>query len=247
MQDRTLLRIGSVMAIAGALLAVASLILHPRVGELNYGKFGYEEEFLQNIADHQEWVTVHLAVLFAALFMAGALFAIQRSITTEPAAAWAQLGFLSALLGTGIIVANIAVDGLALKVVADAWADAPSDERITFFRIGNSMVEIALALFSVWLIVFWGLTFMLYGLAVAVSTAYPKWLGWIAATAGSAGLVIGLFHSFDGPSILVSNVLFSIVAVVLIVWMVLMAAVMWRKTAAAGLETAVESPRPMLA
>ena len=227
MRDGTMLRIGAVSALLGAILGAASLILHPRVGELNYGKFGYEEEFLQNIADHQEWVTVHLAVLFAAMLFMGTLVALQRSITAEPAASWAELGFLSALLGTGIITANIALDGLALKVVADAWADAPADERLTFFRIGNSMVEIALALFSIWLIVFWGITFMLYGLAVSLSRVYPKWLGWIALAAGSGGLVIGLFHSFDGPSILVSNVLFSIVAVTLILWMLAMGGYMW--------------------
>ena len=234
MRDGTMLRIGAVSAFLGAVLGVASLILHPRVGELNYGKFGYEEEFLQNIADHQEWVTVHLAVLLAALLFMAALVALQRSITIEPAASWAELGFLSGLLGTGIIVANIALDGLALKVVADAWADSPPDEKLTFFRIGNSMVEIALALFSIWVIVFWGITFMLYGLAVSFSRVYPKWLGWIALAAGSGGLVIGLFHAFDGPSVLVSNVLFSIVAVVLILWMLAMGGLMWKSSASAG-------------
>ena len=100
----------------GAILAVIMLILHPRVAELDYGDFGYSEAFLQNIADSPEWVGVHIGILLTALLLTGALLGLSRSITQEPGTSWAQLGYLSALLGTGIIVANMAVDGLALKV-----------------------------------------------------------------------------------------------------------------------------------
>ena len=215
----------------GAILAVIMLILHPRVAELDYGDFGYSEAFLQNIADSPEWVGVHIGILLTALLLTGALLGLSRSITQEPGTSWAQLGYLSALLGTGIIVANMAVDGLALKVVADAWEVAPPEERITFFRIGNSMVEIALALFSIWIIVFWGVTFILYGIAISLSNAYPKWLGWIALAAGIGGLVVGLIQSLNGPTALVSNVLFGTVSVVLTLWLFVMGALMWRLSA----------------
>lgn len=231
MPDRTIVRIGSVLAIVGAILGIIVLILHARVGELEYGDFGYSEASLQNIADSPEWVGVHLGILCAALLLTGALLGLYRSITTEPGKSWAQLGFTAALLGGGLIAANMAVDGLALKVVADAWDSGPPEERYTFFRIGNSMAEIALALFSIWIIVFWGLTFVLYGLAVSLSDVYPKWLGWGASVVGTVGIVIGVVQAFNGPSTLVSNVLFGVVAVLLTVWLLVIGGLMWRNSA----------------
>lgn len=83
--DRTLLRIGSAFAVVGSVIAIVAIILHPKIGELDYGDFGYEESFLQTIADSPEWEIVHILVLFSALLFTGALLAVRRSSGANPA------------------------------------------------------------------------------------------------------------------------------------------------------------------
>jgi hypothetical protein len=43
-----------------------------------------------------------------------------------------------------------------------------------------------------------GLTLILYGLAIAVGTVYPRWLGWVAAGSGAAWIVHGLMVPYIG-------------------------------------------------
>ena len=78
--------------------------------------------------------------------------------------------------------------------------------------------------------VLFGATFILYGLAVAMSDNFPKWLGWAAAVLGLISLVIGFYQSYDGLSVKVTNYAFASVATLLTVWVLVMAVLMGRKT-----------------
>jgi hypothetical protein len=72
-----------------------------------------------------------------------------------------------------------------------------------------------------------GLTFVLYGLAMALGTAYPRWLGWVAAGSGVAwivhGLIVPYVGLFDSPPRGVALILMT-------VWAFGTAYAMWRKS-----------------
>ena len=97
MPDRTLLRIGSVSAVLGAILLMVANAIHPR------GDLEDAAATLKEIADSDIWVTDHLGIAVGALLVLGGLVAIYRSITTEPGAVWARLGFAGALVSTGLL------------------------------------------------------------------------------------------------------------------------------------------------
>ena len=71
--------------------------------------------------------------------------------------------------------------GLASKTTRDAWASATNAEQDVAIRVAEAMEEIDVGVFSLWIILFFGATFIVYGLAVAMSDHFPKWLGWAAA------------------------------------------------------------------
>src|SRR5207247_8526888 len=118
--------------------------------------------------------------IVALLRVTGGLVAVYRSITSGPGAAWARLGFAAALVSAGLGFVTVAVEGIAIKQVAMAWASAPKGEKAVAFRVADALVQIQWALAGVWILTFFGVTFILYGVAVLLSDVYPKWLGWVA-------------------------------------------------------------------
>ena len=49
---------------------------------------------------------------------------------------------------------------------------------------------------------------------------------------GIAAAVLGLVQTYEGPSDLVTKILFPIVSILLTVWVLVMGILMWRKTTA---------------
>jgi len=229
MPERTLLRIGAVSAILGAILLVVANILHPRTSDIDD-----TEAMLQLIADSSIWVTDHLGLAIAFLLVLGGLVAVYRSITAEPGAALARLGFAGALLSSGIAMVVIGIDGFGLKEVAEAWAEAPAEEKATAFRVAEALEQISFGIFSLFIFVFFGVTFLLYGLAVALSDVYPKGLGWAAVVLGIGAAVLGLVQAYQGPSNVVTNILFPIFSITITLWVLVMGVLMWRKASAAA-------------
>ena len=226
MPDRTLLRIGSVSAIVGAVLHIVFNVLHPPSGA-----FDDTRAHLQVIADSGIYQAVHIGILVGALLLLGGLAALYRSIAAEPGAALARLGFAGALVGTATISLDIATDGIALKVVADAWA---SSQDPALFQAAYVLEQVVIGIFSMWIFVLLGVSFSLYGLAVALSDVYPKWLGWAALVFAIGAGLIGLAEAFSGHSPVLTNILFPIASILLTVWMLVMGVLMWRRAGAAA-------------
>lgn len=225
--QRTLIRIGALATIAGAVIFMIANIIHPRSPniELNQAQ-------IETVAGSDIWLTDHLLLFLGGYLLLGGLVAIQRSITSGAGAAWAQLGYVSAVVSTSVLAVLMALDGITSKVVHNAWAVASGEERATALRLAEMMEEIDIGLFSLYIIVFFGITLILYGLAVAMSDTYPKWLGWVAVVLAVASLVVGAVQAYSGLSVLVTNILFASFSSFLTLWMLVMGILTWRKTGA---------------
>ena len=84
---------------------------------------------------------------------------------------------------------------------------------------------------------FFGLTPLLYGIAVLTGDEYPSWLGYVAVLAGLVGVVTGTIVFYDGFSTLTDNVLFPISSLLFTAWIGIMGYTLWQKAsgpAAAG-------------
>ena len=226
MPERTLLRIGSVSAIVGAIFLIVFNVLHPRSEAVDDTR-----AHLQVIADSGIYQAVHIGILVGALLALGGLAALYRSIAAEPGAALARLGFAGALVGTATVALDIATDGIALKVVADAWA---SSQDPALFQDVGGLEQVVIGIFSIWVLVLFGVSYSLYGLAVALSDVYPKLLGWAALVVAIGAALIGLAEAFIGHSSVLTNILFPIASILLTLWVLVMGVLMWRRAGAAA-------------
>ncbi len=220
---RWMFRIGGYAAVAGAVVGLVGNLIHPETSGP-----GDPEATARVVADSQIWVPLHFALAVAFILMLLGLVAIHDSITGGLAGALARLGLASAVVGTAIGVIVVSLDGFAAKHLADAWSSAPADARagaLTSFRADDS---INFALLSPLNLVFAGFTFVLFGLAVAASDVYPRWLGWIVAAGGVGGAVSGLIQAYLGEPTPITDALGIASPTVITLWLLLMGVLLIR-------------------
>ena len=179
-------------------------------------------------AQSDSWIAVHLAQWFAALLIIGGLVALYYSITTKPEAdaGVARFGLAAAVLTAASFTILRAVDGVALKWAVDAWASAPAGGEVAAFSAAQALrwTEYALQSYSNILL---GLTLILFGLAIALGTLYPRWLGWLAAASGVAWIVHGLMVPYVD---LFDSIPRLVAIVIMALWAFIMAVLMWRNS-----------------
>ncbi|NKX53622.1 hypothetical protein [Arthrobacter mobilis] len=137
----------------------------------------------------------------------------------------ARLGLAAVVVTAAAITMLQAVDGVTLKWAVDTWAAAPADRQETVFAAAQALrwTEYSLQSYANVLL---GLTLVLYGLALALGTAYPRWTGWSAAASGTAWIVHGLMVPYLG---LFESIPRGVALVLLYLWAFIMAFRMWRR------------------
>jgi hypothetical protein len=185
-------RIGGWSAVAGSVLAGIGNLVHP-VTPMN-DPVGVARV----IADSDGWVPVHLAIVVGILLMLGGLVALYHSIRGGVAGALARLGLFAAVSGVTIGLVLVILDGVAAYQLAQEWAAAPPGDQALALGLVHVNETINFALASLFNLVFAGATFLLFGLAVALSDVYPRGLGWVVVVAGAASVGAGLVQAFTG-------------------------------------------------
>ena len=227
MPEKTLFQIGSRSAIIGGILALVVNLLHPRALP-----GAHPEAYLEEVAGYTIWVPDHLGIFFAIVLVVGGLLAISRSITAGAGAVWARLGRATAVVGVALVGVFAAIDGIAMKQIVDAWASAQAGEKEIAFRVAMAFFAVNAGVFSVVIMEYFGLNFVLYGLAVLGSTVYPRWLGWVALLAGIGAFAVGLIQGLSGPTPATFG-LFTAFAIPLTLWVIAMGVLLGRKASGA--------------
>jgi Domain of unknown function (DUF4386) len=220
------MRVGATTGIVGALLGMVGNLVHPAT------PLDDPEGVARTIADSGTWVPVHLAIVVGLVLMLGGLVALGQSIRGGLPGALARLGTAAAVAGIAVGLILVIVDGVAAKQLADAWAAAPAGERATALRVVLAEETINFSLAALFNILFAGATFILYGLAVASSGLYPRWLGWVAVAAGVGSVAAGLVQAVAGEPTSLSRVLTIIFPTVITLWLVELSVLVLRRAAA---------------
>jgi hypothetical protein len=215
-------RIGGWAAIVGALLGMVGNLIHPVT------PIDDPEGVARIIADSGIWVPVHLAILLGIVLMLGGLVAIRQSIREGVAGALARFGLVAAIAGATIGFVLIILDGVAARQLAEEWAEASSQEEAVALGLVHANETINFALASLFNFVFAAVTFILFGLAVALSAQYPRWLGWVAFLAGVLSIAAGLIQAYIGEPREASRILTIIGPSVITLWLLIMGVLLLR-------------------
>jgi hypothetical protein len=221
--DAVTTRVGAVALPLAIVVIAVSEIFHPA-----------REDPMDNPAVFREyassdlWTAVHLGEYFGFLLLLGGLVGLYYSVSARPGtgAGLAPFALAAAVTTAASFTVLQAVDGIALKRAVDAWVSAPIAQKAPAFAAAEAIrwIEIGINGLSYFLA---GLTLFLYGMAIALGSVYPRWVGLIAAVSGAAlmynGAVVVAYQGF------VTSIIKLVGLLLLAVWAFIMAALMWRK------------------
>lgn len=224
MAQRTLFRVGAIGAMLGAALGLIFNLLHPRGSGIDTS-----QEELDLVADSGIWLFDHFMIAWALAFGFLGLVAIARSFTGEAGESWGRLALAAAIASVAIGWVGVTIDGVAMKEVADNWAEAGRGTDSAAFATGDAVANVSLAFFIALIGSLFGVTATLFGVAGVVSTNYPKWLGYLAIIAGIAGLVTASITFLTGPSDVTLNILFGASSVLYTIWLFVSGWHLWKR------------------
>jgi hypothetical protein len=212
MSNRSLFKTGGLFAIIGSVLILVVNILHPS---------GWES--VETVANYGLWVPVHIGLAFGVLFILWGLVALHRSFNGKKGAATAKFGMVTAIAGTAINLVHMGVDGIANKMLAMEWANAAGADQLLAEQLFRTVDTIGFGMFSMWITIFLGVTYLVFGITVSSGEVFPRWLGYIAILGGAASLVIGIVQGVTGKNLMffrpfaILNVLWTVVIGILLI------------------------------
>jgi uncharacterized membrane protein (DUF2068 family) len=223
MRDRSSGKVGSICAIAGGFLLMLGTYLHPMSADPN----DPVAAFTEYAADHL-WVASHLTQLAGVALMVAALIVLSREIEAGDLAGWARIAAAGATASLAIAAALQAVDGVALKVMVNAWASASEAQKDGAFHAAFAVRQIEVGLASMLSLVS-GITAIVYGVALFETRAYPKWLAVLAIAGGLPTAVAGVVMAYTGFSD--TEMTINMPAnIILVVWLFALGVLMWRRS-----------------
>lgn len=230
-REQGLLRIGAVCLVVGSILVLVFRTLH---GDLPAEQGGAAA--LRFVAAYPIYLPVHLGDVLGFLIFAGGLCVLAASLTDRVAWAVGRLGMTSVLVGVAVHFTEFSIDGYALTTLAHRWTVALPAARPNL-EFG---ADLALTLLggpaTLSLSVVWGLTLVLYGLAVK-QEGYASWLGWTGMVLGVALFGMGITQ-FLKPNIFPGVLLYGGGTWAAHLWAILLGIAMWRRAGMAGVANA---------
>lgn len=176
--------VGTVL-LAGAFLGIVGNALHPI-----FPPDVSDEAFLLGVASSPIWLVVHLLLAVAVVVSAIALRLLARLLADTPGGRWANVtAGLATITGTVFALQLAGIDGVVLPALADQLRAGGGD---LVLRTARAWIALDLALLSVSVIGYLGVTYLALGRALLQARAVTPWLAWAAVVVGTAGTINGV-------------------------------------------------------
>lgn len=208
-------RWGGLAAMVAGGLGIVMNLLHPRSTE----NVGNARAHLEMIAGSDIWKFDHAGIAVAIMIGLVGVIAIGLSMAATAGDAWARTWLLFTAASSAVLVVVVAIDGNAIKAAADRWAGSGNDAAA--FAAAAGIEGLASALFTVGVLMYFGISPLLLGKAVLTSGSYPKALGQVSLVAGALGCLAALLIWIQGLTMFNSVILFpisSVLGTAVLIW-----------------------------
>ena len=212
-------------AILGVVILVVSTALHPLEAHPGDAPTAFAEYALDG-----KWVGTHLGQLVGVVLIAAGFIALSWKLRTGRAGAWALLAGLAAVVSVSLAAALQAVDGVALKFMVDRWDSTSVESRAVVFEAAYGVRQIEVGFASL-LGAFFGLTVVLYGVALVRSPVGVAWVGIFGIITGTATLVASVVQAYAGFSDIAMRASMPS-SILLLLWSLCIGVLLLRKTGA---------------
>ena len=234
-RERHFSRVGAGAAVAGLLIYAGAGTLHPATPP--HETVAAFSEY----ASEPNWALIHLGELLGFLLFTTAVLALASRLRRGVAGVWATLGGAAMVVSAAVYAVFAAVDGVALGVLVDRWADAGSDPQDLLYETAFAVRQVEAGLFSLQWLMF-GIAAGLFAVAFftrAGSPLRPGWLGglgWLSVVASAGALAFGVVQASTGFS--ETSMAFQVGLYPPVVWLVAVAAFLYRDPEGAPVSTA---------
>jgi hypothetical protein len=222
------LRLGALAGFAGFVIQFVAGQAHPGVTAPNQSAAVFREYAASDV-----WTAVHLGQFAGGMLVALMLVSIARSLPRHGlAGAFALVGGVAAVVWGAVFAVQMAVDGFALKATIDAWLAAPPADQPAAFLVADGVRAIEKGLSSMFHLMN-GTAILTLGLAVSLTRAYPRFLGWFGVAAGLGYVAGGIATAFVGFGSEATLIL-GTALVPGVVFLFGMVVAMWRRASGSG-------------
>jgi hypothetical protein len=190
--EHSILRLTGALLVGGFLLNLVVTLFHPS------GRENEHRAIFTKYADSEAWIAIHLGQFVCVLIALGGLLVLYRALQLRggvPVLARFAAGATIATAATWAVLQ--ALDGVALKQAVDTWADASGSQKAIRFADAETLRWFEWGLQSYFRVLL-GLSFVLFGAAIAATRLVSGWLGWLAVLAGVLSAVIGIDVGYSG-------------------------------------------------
>jgi hypothetical protein len=224
--QRSLLRIGSVALLAGAIIAIVSTIFHASTEDPANHLLVFT-----TYASDDSWIAIHIGqfagviMVFAGGFVALSRLLVQSESSMVYTLAW--IGLALAIMTASAFAVLQAVDGIGNKLAVDSWVAAPSDEKAITFGVAEGVRFIEIGANSYFRIL-QGIVAVIFGIAILKNKLISKWIGGVGAIIGAVTIYAGLEVSYQGFGGLTTEI--GVSMIIYFIWAGIIGGSMWKKS-----------------
>lgn len=171
-------------------------------------------------------------ILVGLVLLLGGFFGLTHSITGDAATTWARLGWGIAIMGSGLGVAFMLTEAVAMAGLVESWVNSSGPQKDLALAAGSAIFQLSLSLSVGAPLLFFGGAPMLCGVAILKSSDYPNWLGTVGVGFGSVTALASLIQLFTGVTAVTGLVLVPIGIVGVTLWIIYLGRLMWKLSAA---------------
>lgn len=194
MDKRRRWRLAAELLLAGVVVSLLAGLLHAEAGDANDHAASFAAYAASGI-----WTVVHLGQFLGMALLTAGLFVLLPALIVRPGllAVTARFGALAAATALALYGALQAVDGVALKQAADAWAAAAEPEKSMRFATAEGIrwLEWGLRSYQSFLL---GTALILFGIVVAATRHVSRLIGYLMGLSGVAYLAQGWIIGASG-------------------------------------------------
>jgi hypothetical protein len=224
--QRPLLRIGSFVFLAGAVMAIVFTLFHASTEDPANLLLVFT-----TYASDDSWIAVHIGqfvgvvMVFAGGFVALYRLFVQSESSMVSMLAW--IGLALTIMTASVYAILQAVDGIANKLADDSWVAAPPEEKAIAFGVAKGVRFIEIGTNGIFRIL-QGTVAMIFGVVIVKSKILSKWIGVAGVATGAATIYAGLELAYLGFGGLTTII--GISMIIYFIWVAILGGLMWKKS-----------------
>jgi Domain of unknown function (DUF4386) len=224
--QRPLLRIGSIVFLAGMIITVVSTSIHPSTEDPSNHPLVFTK-----YASNDSWIAIHIGQ-FAGVIMvfAGGFVVLYRLLMQSEsslASMLAWIGLALAIMTASVFAILQAVDGIAQNMTVDSWVASPPEKKAIAFGVAEGIRFIEYGTNSIFRIL-QGTVAVIFGVAIVKSKLLSKWIGGAGVVIGAVTIYAGLEVAYLGFGGLTTII--GISMIIYFIWAGILGGYMWKKS-----------------